>query len=287
VKGLELARRYFADVVLPAFQKRAPGALGRLAFGLAGPGSECYGFDDEISRDHDWGPRVWVWAPEALYREQGEVLQRIYDELERTFLGHGPVLRLDPRARCDGVLSIPRFYQAYLGTDLPPETLRDWLMLPEEGLSTCTNGEVFLDPLGEFTGLREVLLSYFPWDLWLKKIASRCRAAAAHGQYNLWRGLRRADRLTAHHHQAGFARETAALVFLLRRTYRPFGSGHASLEAMEESSRQGLDTDARCERFHPMRRRKAPRCFIRTLIESDFTEKTVSSHKFLLDKRTE
>jgi hypothetical protein len=223
VKGLELARRYFTDVVHPAFQKRAPGALARLAFGLAGPGSDCYGFDDEISRDHDWGPRVWVWVPEALYREQGEALQEIYDELERVFLGHGPVLRLDTRVRREGVLSIPRFYQAYLGTDLPPETLRDWLLLPEEGLSTCTNGEVFLDPLGEFTRLREVLLSYFPRDLWLKKIASRCRAAAAHGQYNLWRAFQREDLLTAHHHQAGFARETAALVFLLRRTYRPFG----------------------------------------------------------------
>jgi hypothetical protein len=223
VKGLQLARRYFTDVALPAFRMRAPGALGRLAFGLAGPGSECYGFDDEISRDHDWGPRLWVWVPEALYREQGEALQGIYDELERVFLGHGPVLRLDTRVRRDGVLSIPRFYQAYLGTGLPPETLRDWLLLPEEGLSTCTNGEVFLDPLGEFTGLREALLAYFPRDLWLKKIASRCRAAAAHGQYNLWRALRRGDRLAAHHHQAGFAREAAALAFLLRRTYRPFG----------------------------------------------------------------
>jgi hypothetical protein len=223
VKGLELARRYFTDVVFPAFQKRAPAELGRLAFGLAGPGSECYGLDDQISRDHDWGPRVWVWVPEALFREQGEALQQIYDELEPVFLGHGPVHRLDTRVRRDGVTSIPRFYQAHLGTDLPPETLRDWLLLPEEGLSTCTNGEVFLDPFGEFTRQREALLSYFPRDLWLKKIASRCRAAAAHGQYNLWRALRRGDRLTAHHHQAGFAREAAVLVFLLRRTYRPFG----------------------------------------------------------------
>ena len=222
MKGLALARRYFTDVALPAFEEKAPRALGFIAFGLAGPGSECSGFDDEISRDHDWGPRVCVWIPEELYREEGETLQRIYDELDGVFLGYGPVSRLDARARRDGVLSIPRFYQTHLGTDRPPETLREWLLLPEEGLSTCTNGEVFLDPLADFTRMRRALLSYFPRDLWLKKIASRCRAIAVHGQYNLWRALRRGDRIAVHHHKAGFAREVAALVFLLRRTYRPF-----------------------------------------------------------------
>jgi len=223
VKGLELARGYFSEAALPAFRDRAPQAVSRLAFGLAGPGSDCHGFDDEVSRDHDWGPRVCVWVPEELYREQGQALQGIYDDLPREFMGYGPASRLDTAERRDGVLSTPRFYRSYLGTERPPESLRDWLLLPEEGLATCTNGEVFLDPLGEFTLLRQALLSYFPRDLWLKKIASRCRGMATHGQYNLWRALRRGDRLAAQHHQAGFAREAAALVFLLRRTYRPFG----------------------------------------------------------------
>jgi len=38
-------------------------------------------------------------------------------------------------------------------------TIRDWLLLPEEALSLCTNGEVFLDPLGSFTGMRRALLA--------------------------------------------------------------------------------------------------------------------------------
>jgi hypothetical protein len=222
VKGLELARRYFEDIALPAFERKAPEALQSMAFGLAGPGSECYGFDDRISRDHDWGPRVCIWIPEPLYQEQGERLQRIYDQLDKVFLGFGPVHRLDTRVRRDGVLSIERFYRTYLGTGSPPETIRDWLLLPEEALSLCTNGEVFLDPLGSFTRMRRALLAYFPRDLWLKKIASRCRAIGEHGQYNLWRAHERGDRIAFHYHKACFARESAALTFLLAKTYRPF-----------------------------------------------------------------
>jgi hypothetical protein len=120
------------------------------------------------------------------------------------------------------VLSTERFYRIYLGTDSPPETIRDWLLLPEEALSLCTNGEVFVDPLGRFTGVRRALLDYFPRDLWLKKIASRCRAAGEHGQYNLWRAHKRGDRIAVQYHKACFTREAAALVFLLRKTYRPF-----------------------------------------------------------------
>ena len=223
MKGLELARRYYSEVVLPAFIERAPGKVDSMNFGLAGPGSECYGYDDEISRDHDWGPRVCIWIPENLYKRQSGNLQTIYDGLNHGFLGFDPVKRLDNRIRKDGILSTARFYGNYLGSDRPPETLRDWLLMPEEALSLCSNGEVFREGSGDFMTMREVLLSYFPRDIRLKKIASRCKAAAQHGQYNLWRAFQRNDLLAVQFHKAGFTHEAASLVFLLCRIYRPFG----------------------------------------------------------------
>lgn len=174
-------------------------------------------------RDHDWGPRVCIWIPENLYEKQSGTLQNIYDGLNHDYLGFGPVKRLDTRVRRDGILSTARFYGNYLGTDRPPETLRDWLLIPEEALSLCTNGEVFREGSGDFMAMRNALLSYFPRDIRLKKIASRCKAAAQHGQYNLPRAFQRKDILAVQFHKAGFTHEIASLVFLLYRIYRPFG----------------------------------------------------------------
>ena len=61
MKGLELSRALFRDRAEKELKARFPELFGRLAFGLVGNGSECFGFDDEISRDHDWGADFYVW----------------------------------------------------------------------------------------------------------------------------------------------------------------------------------------------------------------------------------
>lgn len=60
IKGLELSKRYFYDIVLPEFEKSLKDILPLCAFGLVGEGSECYGYDDELSKDHDFGPSVCI-----------------------------------------------------------------------------------------------------------------------------------------------------------------------------------------------------------------------------------
>ena len=54
IKGLELSKLYFENIYLPELRKEFPELLERMAVGLAGEGSECFGYDDEISRDHDF-----------------------------------------------------------------------------------------------------------------------------------------------------------------------------------------------------------------------------------------
>lgn len=54
--------------------------------------------------------------------------------------------------------------------------------VPENALSTVTNGEVFFDHYGKFTKIREELQKGYPEDIRLKKIAARLMKMAQSGQ---------------------------------------------------------------------------------------------------------
>lgn len=58
VSGLELSRRFFHEAVRPLVTSVFPDL--RYAAALLGQGSEVLGFDNELSVDHDWGPRVFI-----------------------------------------------------------------------------------------------------------------------------------------------------------------------------------------------------------------------------------
>lgn len=228
--GLELSRLYFMEEVFPAFSSRVPGDMASLCFGLAGPGSECLGFDDEISRDHDWGPRVCIWVPEDLYRNRGAALQCVYDSLSGSFRDYPAVRHLESngnptsvtKIQRDGIISISRFLRSYLGTDRIPRSDDEWMALPEEGLSLCISGAVFRDGPGEFSAIRQSLGAYYPDRVRLKKAARLCLSAGRLGQYDLGRALMRRDRAAAECTRAAFARDIAALGHLTRRKFRPY-----------------------------------------------------------------
>ena len=57
MNGMEMARRFWEQAGKPMLQSRYPDYAERIAVGLVGYGSECFGFDDALSRDHDFGAR--------------------------------------------------------------------------------------------------------------------------------------------------------------------------------------------------------------------------------------
>jgi len=222
MKGLDLAEAYYRTVGLPMLRERFRTFDDRLAVGLAGPGSECFGFDDEVSRDHDWGPAFCLWLTEDDYRLIGDSLQKAYMELPPIFMGFGPRQASPGEEWRVGVCRTSDFFRHLTGLDRPPMTLQEWLRIPEQHLATCTNGKVFSDPLGEFTRWRQALLAYYPEDIRLKKIASLCITIAQTGQYNFMRSLKRGEAFSASYSAVKFCTDAIGLVFLLNRRYAPF-----------------------------------------------------------------
>jgi len=54
MKGMELAKAYFEEYGIQMIEGQFGEYKGKIAAGLVGEGSECLGFDDEFSQDHDF-----------------------------------------------------------------------------------------------------------------------------------------------------------------------------------------------------------------------------------------
>ena len=222
IKGLNLCERYFNQVGLPMILEEFSEISHRIAGGLVGDGSECFGFDDEISRDHDWGPGFCLWLTAPDYDAFGNLLAHKMALLPKAFGGFGPRIESEWGFGRIGVFEISAFYQKFIGMGTAPETLEEWLYLPENTLAACTNGKVFYDPLGDFSSFRKKLLEFYPEDVRIKKIASRCMTMAQFGQYNFTRCIRRNDFVAARYAETKFCADAVSLIYLLNKTYTPF-----------------------------------------------------------------
>lgn len=245
MKGLELCERYFFEVGAPMIEEKFGAYSDRIAAGLVGDGSECFGFDDELSRDHDWGPAFCLWLTRQDYNSIGVALQAEVDMLPKVFEGVGPRTESDWGSGRVGVFEIGQFYRKFIGSEQLPNTLMEWRRIPEINLAAATNGAVFTDPLGEFTNFRDAL-TFYPEDVRLKKIASRCMTIAQTGQYNYMRCVRRGEYVAAQWAEVKFLTDTISMVFLLNRNYRPFYKwmhrAMKDLPVLGQSLHQLLDT---------------------------------------------
>lgn len=66
MKQMELARRYFEEFGRPMIESQFPQLKDSYAAGLAGEGSGCLGYDDEISQDHDFAPGFCIWLKKMI-----------------------------------------------------------------------------------------------------------------------------------------------------------------------------------------------------------------------------
>ena len=222
MKGLELAEAYYKAYGQEMLQTEFPQAAQQAAVGLVGYGSECLGFDDGVSMDHDYGPSFCVWLPREVYRQYGVRMQAAYEALPQEFMGcKGRVMQEQGRGRV-GVLCLEDFYLGILGRDTVPGTDAEWLVLSEESLAAVTNGRVFEDHLGRFSEVRNGLLQYYPKSVWIRKLVQALAKAAQAGQYNYARAMKRGERIAAELSLTEFIQESMKIVYLLNRKYAPF-----------------------------------------------------------------
>lgn len=223
MNGLELSERFYTDCVKPMLSEQFLDILPYLAVGLFGSGSECFGFDDGVSTDHDFEPGVCILLPDesVVDRQTAFRLERAYYKLPKEFLGfHRSAIAPVGGAR-HGVLRTAEVFQDKVGSPDGVLTVQQWLTVPEHALAEATNGRLFFDGYGEVTRIREGLARY-PEDVRRKKLAGHLLLTAQAGQYNYRRCLAHGETGAAQLAVHEFVQHTMAAAFLLNNVYEPY-----------------------------------------------------------------
>lgn len=210
--------RYGAEMISKEFAEYAD----RIAVGLAGHGSECFGFDDDISKDHDFDIGFCMWLTRQDEEKIGYKLTRAYDALVKKNRKTQSCRKSVSGANSQGVQIIEDFYRQYTGCDGAPESWQDWLYTESFFYAEATNGEVFADGLGEFSRIRNIILYGMPEDVRLKKISARALRMAQTGQYNYSRCLLHGEEGAALFALNEFVKNTCEMIFLLNRKHCPY-----------------------------------------------------------------
>ncbi len=222
MQGIDISRSFYEEYGKPMIENEFSEYAHRIAVGLVGHGSECFGFDDEVSRDHDFEPGFCIWLTDEDERIFGFRLFRAYSKLPTEYMGISVRQKSMLGSESKGVMTVSDFYKRYTGRGGAPERDMDWLYIPSHYLAEATNGEVFCDPLGEFSRIREKIKNGMPEDVRLKKIASCALYMAQTGQYNYRRCLLHGESGAARLALADFARNAVEMIFLLNRAHMPY-----------------------------------------------------------------
>lgn len=219
---IDVSHDFFEEIVKPILLEHFPEETSVTAFGVFGYGSEALRLDDELSRDHHWGLRIDALMPEEVFETRRRVImERLSANLPDSYRGHS--LR-EAHLAGAGLApdNLPAFLWRTIGIDHPPMTYKEWLRIPEEDIIHVINGEVWFDPLGEFSAVREALNQYYPKPVRLRRIAHWCRYFSGMGTYALKRAILRNNEFYATTRFSNAIRLGIQLAFLLDKRYFPY-----------------------------------------------------------------
>jgi len=223
MNGLEISKGYYEEYGKPMLDNDFADLLPYLAIGFVGSGSEHFGFDDEISRDHDFEPGFCIFIPgeDVIDSKQAFQLERAYAKLPKEYAGLSRQNVSPVGGRRNGVIRTDDFYMKAIGSKDGCLSVEQWLSIPDYALAEAVNGEIFADNYGEFSKIRENLIC-MPEDIRLKRMAGNMLIMAQSGQYNYMRCIKHGEPEAAQLACMEFVNATIKTAFLLQNRYAPY-----------------------------------------------------------------
>jgi len=248
--GIKLCEQFYQEAVQPILVSHFPEL--KHAAALIGNGSEVLGFDDELSTDHDWGPRVLLFVAEEDQNYSEHIVQALAQELPYGFRGY-PTNWTNPDTNDNGtqalqsvtdgpvnhrvtVQTIRSFIMEHLRFDMEQELEpADWLTFSEQRLLTLTSGAIYHDEVG--LQKQRSRFAYYPRDVWLYLLAAGW-SRISEDEHLMGRAGMVGDEVGSAIIGARLVRDIMRLCFLMEKTYAPypkwFGTAFKRLPGAQE-----------------------------------------------------
>jgi hypothetical protein len=231
MKGIEIAQDFYTEWGKEYLEKSFPELAKRVAVGRVS-GSDVIGADDEISKDHNWGPQFTIFLSAADYAEHGEKLTEVMNAAApNPWQGY----RLDGGGdKSVNVESIPNWIRTWSGFSEKPRRNEDWYIIVKERIDGgidegresflyfLRHGAIWYDGSGEMSSWREAL-HYYPEKIWLIRLAEELFRVWQHGEYNfVQRVAKRNDPLTKAICIGEFVNGVMRTFLLINGDYTPY-----------------------------------------------------------------
>lgn len=235
IPGLELAEALYKEAVAPILEKHMPDL--KYSAALIGSGSEVLGFDDNMSTDHHWGPRLMLFLDQAvLDARHDEIKNLLGKKLPFTIKGYSTAWTA-PNIEDKGtqhmsqsvirpvnhrieIFSIKGYFKEYVGINIDePLRVEDWLTIPFQKLRSITAGRLFRDDLS--LGKIRDRFSCYPHDAWLYIMAS-CWSRIGEEEHLTGRTGFAGDEIGSAVIASRLVRDIMRLAFIMEKVYPPY-----------------------------------------------------------------
>ena len=221
---MEKCRLFYEGYLKEAIHKDFGDYEDKIGVGITGYGSECFGFDDEYSYDHDCNVRLFLFVDKETLFAIGNQLQSEYEnQLERFYKDYNIKINASLNInKVDGVVETKSYYTNILELDHLPVTDEEWYSVKEEKLAMASNGVIFTNNNCQVTDIRKYLSDYYNDTVWLTRIANEMYLYSQSAQYNYSRMKLREEYVASKMSIAMGMEHCMKLVYLLNRTYAPY-----------------------------------------------------------------
>ena len=162
---------------LPFLEKEFPDLVGRITAGRI-EGSDVIGGDDQISRDHNWGPQFSLFLSAEEYDKHAE---EVSEKMNRSALPKWKGCWVDGAGDKNVLVEhVPHWIEENIGFAKLPQSDQDWGIIVrdrrfggsvearESALYFLRHGALWLDTNEEFAQWRKALERY-PEQVWFAR----------------------------------------------------------------------------------------------------------------------